>query len=303
MLQLWPLPTNLPTRIEADFCLALAQLSEGAGPEEHWEAALRAEALYRQSGDSDRLGDALLLVATIGAARDHMFEAENALREAEELVTATTALRKRAALAEAQGECYLRRGAPELAIAAFRRQVELSRRVGAVRREYQGLGNVGSAQLATGDLDAAIESLRRSVDGLRAIIPPYGLEFHLGTLAVALAWRGDDVDILPLAREAFDHHRLLGMTFAPLMAAALQHARRDNAQRAVLLAGYALGALAQQENNQPPIRLQVQQRVRDRALVEHSAATVEAWLRAGERMTEEQVAAIAFDDAPLDGLP
>ena len=54
-------------------------------------------------------------------------------------------------------------------------------------------------------MDAAIETLRNAVDGLRAIRPTYGLELHLGTLAVALAWRGDDVDILPLAREAFDH--------------------------------------------------------------------------------------------------
>jgi hypothetical protein len=134
---------------------------------------------------------------------------------------------------------------------------------------------------------------------MRTIIPTYGLDFYLGTLAVALAWRGDDVDILPLAREAFDHHRLLGATFAPLMAAALQHARRDNARRAVLLTGYACGKLPLLE---PPslIALPMQQRVRDRAAAEHPAATVETWLRAGERLTEEQAAAIAFDDAPLD---
>ena len=167
-----------------------------------------------------------LLVATIGAVSDRMSEAEQALREAEKLVTDTCPLRKQAALAATQGECYLRRGAPELAIAAFRRQVELYRRAGDVLSENIALGNLGSAQLDAGDLDAAIESLHKSVDGLRRINAPYGLEFRLGTLAVALAWRGDDVDILPLAREAFDHHRLLGVTFAPLMAAALQHARR-----------------------------------------------------------------------------
>jgi hypothetical protein len=31
-------------------------------------------------------------------------------------------------------------------------------------------------------------------------------------------------------------------------------------------------------------------------------ATVETWLRTGERLLEEQAAAIAFDEAPLDGL-
>jgi hypothetical protein len=51
-----------------------------------------------------------------------------------------------------------------------------------------------------------------------------------------------------------------------------------------------------------PTTLPMQQRVRERATAKHPAATVEIWLRAGERLTEEQAAAIAFDDAPLDGL-
>ena len=107
MLQLWPLPPDLPTKIEADFCLALARLNEGAGREEHWQAARRAEALYRQLGDADRLGDALLACRDDRfELRDHMSEAEQALREAEELVTDATALRKQAALAATQGECY-----------------------------------------------------------------------------------------------------------------------------------------------------------------------------------------------------
>jgi tetratricopeptide (TPR) repeat protein len=281
MLQLRPPPPNLPTKIEADFCLAFARLNKDAGREEHWQAACRAESLYRKLDDADRLGHALLLVATIGAVRDRMSEAEQALREAEKLVSDTAPLRKQAALAATQGQCYLRRGAPELAIVAFRRQVELNRRARDVLGENVALGNVGSAQLDAGDLDAAIESLRKSVDGLRRINAPYGLEFRLSTLAVALAWRGDDVDILPPAREAFDHHRLLGVTFAPLMAAALQHARRDDARRAVLLAGYARSKLPLRE---PPslIALPMQQRVRDLAAAKHPAAAVETWLRAGE---------------------
>ena len=301
MLQLWPLPSNLPARIEADFCLALARLNESVVREELWEAALRAEALYRQLGDVNRLGDSLLLVARIGAIRDHVSEAEDALCEAEQLVTESAPFRKRAALAEAQGECYLRRGVPELAIAAFRRQVELARRAGAVRREYAGFGNIGGAQIAAGDLDAAIESLRKSVDGLRTIIPSYRLEFSLGTLAVALAWRGDEVDILALAHEAFDHGRLFGVTFAPLIAAALHHARRDDAPRAVLLTGYVYSK--QSEQAHPSLTaLPLQQRVRDSAAVEHPLATVETWLRAGERLTEEQAAAIAFYGVPVDAL-
>ena len=137
-----------------------------------------------------------------------MSEAEQALREAEQLIADTRVEQTGGRSQATQGEFYLRRGAPKLAIAAFRRQAELCRRAGDVHWEHIALGNLGCAQLDAGELDAAIESLRRSVDGLRSIHAPYGLEFRLGTLAVALAWRGDDVDILPLAREAFDDLRV-----------------------------------------------------------------------------------------------
>jgi hypothetical protein len=87
-----------------------------------------------------------------------------------------------------------------------------------------------------------------------------------------------------------------------VLAAALHLARRDDLPRAVLLAGYALSAPAQLKKKPVPVLLQVHQQVRDRALAEHSAAAVETWLRTGERLTEAQVAAIAFDNVPLDGL-
>ena len=299
MLDLWPPPADLSARIEADFCLALARLNESGGHDIPWQAALRASTLYRQCDDSDRLGDALLLVATIGAVRDQAVDFEEALREVGGLVDARAALRKQAALAEAQGQCYLRRGTFDVALAAFQRQLELSRGAGAVRREFQALGNIGSAQLAAGDVDAAIESLRESVAGLRSIVPTYGLEVHLGTLAVAVAWRGEDFDVLSLAREAFEHHRLLGTTFAPLMAAALQHARNGNARRAVLLGSYADAGLRPRK---PPalVAIPMLQRVRDCATALHSPALVETWVRQGARLTEDQAAAIAFDDNSND---
>ena len=302
MLQLWPLPANLPARIEADFCLSFGRLRRCAPREEHWDAARRAETLYRQLGDPNGLGDALLLVAGFAAVSDRMSEAEQALREAELLLANTTEVGKQAPLARTQGELYLRRGEPKLAIAAFRRQTELWRRARAPIAEPIALGNVGCAQLDAGDVDAAIETLRTSVDVLRSLRGTFsGLELRLDWLALALAWRGDDLDILPLAREAFDFLRQLGLTFTSLMAAALQHSRHGDSQRAVLLTGYAYSRL-RQEKVMRPTTLPMQQRVREHATAEHPEAAVEAWLHGGERLTEEQAAAIAFDDAPLDGL-
>jgi hypothetical protein len=85
------------------------------------------------------------------------------------------------------------------------------------------------------------------------------------------------------------------------MAAALQHARRGDAERALLVTGYAYARLPQERTTRP-ITLPLQQRVRERAAAEHPAATVDSWLRAGEELTEEQAAAIAFDGASLDGF-
>jgi predicted ATPase len=297
MLQLWPLPSNLPPRVEADFCTAVARLNKNAASEEHWQAARRAEVLYRQLGDPDGLGHALVLVAAIGALSDRLPEAEQALREAEQLVTDAS---RRAPLAAIRAEIQLRRGAPELAIAEFRRQVELQRSDGDTLGENIALGNLGCAQLDAGDLEAAIASLRKSVEGLRRFHTPHGLEFRLGTLAVALAWRGDAADILPLARESFNHLRVLGVTFAPLMAAALLHAR-DDLPRAVLLTAYAYGRLPREKHTRQ-ISLPMRQRVLDRAAATQPSATVESWWRSGALLTEDQAAAIAFDAAPLDAL-
>ena len=70
-----------------------------------------------------------------------------------------------------------------------------------------------------------------------------------------------------------------------------------------MLSGYAYSRLPQEKVTQPILLpVQMRQRVRERAVAEHPAAAVEEWLRAGQRLTAEEAAAIAFDNAPLDGL-
>jgi predicted ATPase len=300
MKQLWPLPSNLPARIEADFCGGFARLDNQIPTEEHWQAARRADLLYRQLGDADELCANLVTVAMIGALRDGMPEAEQALCEADRLITDSTPNSRQAALEGARGSIYLRRGVPALAIKAFSRQVRLYRAAGESWGESVALGNLGCAQLDAGDLDAAVESLRKAVDGLRRFHAPNALELRLGTLAVALAWRGDGVDVLPLARESFDNLRARGVTFAPLMAAALQHARCGELHRAALVTGYAYRELPRQRHTRL-IALPMWERVRDRVSAEHSTATVDRWLCEGERLTEEQAAAIAFGAINLPG--
>lgn len=299
MNRLWPPAAALPAGAEAAFCVGYARMNKNAAGEDHWQAARRAELLYRQIGDDEGLFRALTLVAVIGSLSDRMTEAEQALCEVERLVDAATSPIKQAVLSATWGEFHLRRGEPGRAIAAFRRQVELARLEGAAICQSTAYGSLGCAQLDTGDLDGAIESLRRSVDGLRRFNAPYALELRLGTLAVALAWRGETNEALPLAREAFDSLRLLDVTFAPLMAAALQHARSGDARRAVLITGHACGRLPLQKRARA-IALPLKEWVCERAAAEHPEADVAEWLVAGSGLSEERAAAIAFDLAPLD---
>ena len=259
-----------------------------------------AATLYRQLDDADRLGDALLLKATIAMDRGQIEEAGRALRESEGLVNQATALRKQAALAATQGMYCNLTGATDGAINAFCRQRDLYRRAGAALGEYLALGNIGGAQLEAGDIDSAIGSLRRSVEGLRRMNAPYGQEHRLGSLAIALALRGADDDILPIARSAFELLRTLEASFGPMMAAALQHAHCGDMRRATMLAGYADVALKRQRKFACPIYLQLRQRWHDLTAAASNARDVDAWFASGEQLTETQAAAIAFDQASLD---
>jgi tetratricopeptide (TPR) repeat protein len=299
MLQYWPLPSDLAPKAEADFCLALSRMHEDAGRDEQWQAAQRAVVLYRQLGDRERLADALLLQATIGYARDQLAVSEQALHEAETLVTEAAPLRKQAALAATQGTLHDRTGDLPRAIDCYRRQAELYRRAGAEIGVHLALGNVGSAQLEAGDLDAAIESLRRSVTGLRRLRAPGGLEHRLGSLAIALALRGVDPETLPAARAAFELLRSLDASYGPLMAAALHHGRVGDLLRSALVAGHARLALRQRKTHLCERDRRMDREVA-RLLDSASAAAVDGWLRRGEHLTEAEAAAIAFDNAPLD---
>ena len=304
MMKLLPLPPDVGARREADFCLSLARLGNLFGRDEYWNAAQRAAALYRQLGDKDGRADALMPLAMIAALRGDTVAADQALREAEQLIGDSAPANRRASLAVAHGLCANARGDYAQAVAAFQRQAMAYRTGGEFVGEYIALGNEGWSRMADGDLDRAIEVLNETVAGLRRTGGLHALGPPLGNLAVALASRGDDRDVLLLAREAYGHLRSHGHRDAPFFAAAAYHANRGALQRALLLAGYlrALRA-ALLPVRTDPVGLQREARIVQAAGDGgFSADDIEALLVRGSRITELQAVGLAFEGASPEGI-
>jgi len=302
MMRLWPLPADLPPAIAAAYCLAVANLQGSSARDEKLQAARRAAELYRQLGDRHRLGDALCRVVSIGSARGNTPGTAEALHEASTLIGDDAPVRLQGVLSMVQGSRALELHDFAAAKAAFGRQAELYRREGAEFGEYMALTNLSFVLLDAGEVDAAIDALRRVLDGLQRLKAPYGRAMPRAMYAVALAVRGDDGDVLSLAREAFD---FLGQSggaapFKPFMAAALHHARRGDARRGALIGGYALHVLSKETSNVCPIDLRMRDQLIELARSAGDGASVDDWLKAGERLGQAQVAALAFEGARVE---
>jgi predicted ATPase/DNA-binding winged helix-turn-helix (wHTH) protein len=301
-MRLWPLPANLPAEVEAAFCLAVANLQGFTAREEKLQAARRAAELYRQLGDRDRLGDALCRVVSIGSGRGNIPGTAEALKEATAVIGDDAPLRLQAVLAMVHGSRALELQDFAAAKAAYGRQAELYRREGADFGEYMALTNLSMVLLDTGEVDAAIDTLQRVLDGLRLLKAPYGRAMPRALHAVALALRGDDVDVLSLAREAFDYFSPMGgaAPYKPFMAVALHHARRGEAQRGALIGGYALHVLSKEKSNACLIDVRMRDQLIELAQSASAGASVDDWLKAGERLSQAQVAALAFEGGRVE---
>jgi predicted ATPase/DNA-binding winged helix-turn-helix (wHTH) protein len=298
MLALLPLPADVGARREADFCLGIARLGFEVGRRaEYWQAAQRAEELYRQLGDEDAVADALIPLSTLAAWRGEVDAAQRALDEAQGLIGDDAPMLKRASLAVARASFANWRGDHETALAAFKLQFALYRdaRFGG---ESLARSNIGQTLLFAGRVDAAIETLTESIDAQRRAEPWVHIGLGVGALAVAYALRGD-AQALAVARDAYAQQRPRGTTETALIAAALHHAAQGDTARALLIAGWIYAEIERQQwRLYPPVRAW-RQRVLELAASALPQREVERWLGRCKPLREKEVAALAFDDAPL----
>jgi predicted ATPase/DNA-binding winged helix-turn-helix (wHTH) protein len=295
---LLPLPPDIGARREADFGLAIARLAfEVSRQPAYWQAALRAEALYRQLGDDDGVADVLMPLATLAAWQGKEAEALRAIDEAQRLVGDDAPVLKRASLAVAQAHFAVWRGEYDAALAAHQRQLALYRQ-GRVGGESLVLSNIGQVLLFAGRVDEAIDTLTHALDAQRRHEPWVNVGLAQGALAVARALQGDD-GALALAREAYAAERPRGTTESALIAAALHHATHGEPVRAALIAGAAHAHLERHLLRLFPPSQAWQAQVLDRAAATLDADELARVYARGQRLTPLDAAALAFDDAPL----
>jgi predicted ATPase/DNA-binding winged helix-turn-helix (wHTH) protein len=304
MAALWPLPDDLPAAEEAAFCLGFASVRGAGQRDDVLQAARRAVELYRALGDTPMLAEALLRIGVIGCTRSDVAETDAAIAEAAALVGSAGPARRRASVAMVQGLRALDQRRFADAADAYRRQAACYREESSEFGEYLALYNLALVSLDDGKVEAAIETLERVIAGLQRLRAPYGLGAARSLMTLARAIRGDDEDGLVNAREAYQAMLTNGpqMCDKPLMAAAMFHARRGELKRAALIAGGVEGPNVRGKKPICPMDERLDADVR--ALLSAGMRERERVIcrDAGAALTLAQVASIAFDGAPVDGL-
>ncbi len=298
MLALLPLPGDLGARREADFCLGIARLGTESGRhDDAWQAALRAEALYRQLQDADAVADILLPLVTLAAWRGEFDRAQRTLDEVRRLVGSSAPVLKQAAVEVAQAHFAVERGDFDEAITAHERQFALYRD-GRTGGEWLARNNIGMVQLFADRIDDAITTLTEAVAVQRQVDYWTNIGLALSSLAVALALRGDD-QALAAAREAYATQRPSGTTAGALIAAALHHASHGDGARALLIGGWVFTRIERHLWRLFPVWQRWRHRVLALAGASLAPPAVDALHARGQRLTQLEAAALAFDDAPL----
>jgi hypothetical protein len=86
------------------------------------------------------------------------------------------------------------------------------------------------------------------------------------------------------------------------MAAALHHARHGEARRGLLIGGYALHVLSKETSVGCPIDARMRDQLIELARSAGAGGSVDDWMKEGERLSQGQVAALAFEGARVEDV-
>jgi predicted ATPase/DNA-binding winged helix-turn-helix (wHTH) protein len=296
-LGLLPLPSDLPTEVEARFNLLFGSLGYNGARRECFDASLRAAQLYRSLGNTLRLIDALSFAAQIGARLGETQQAAAAIAEAEALIDRHAPPRQAAALALSTAVNHLYLGQYELAVESALRQAAFYREGGHEWGVQLAMINVAFHECGLGHFDAAIARLRTTIDVLRRTSAPYGVGNAIQILAYAHAMRGDREEALANARAAVPYLQRGGDPPGLLLGLALVHARHGAEHRAVTLLAYVEREFGRAGRIFFPMLAHVRDEVDSRARAALEPAEVDIRKAVGADLNEEQAVALALDES------
>ena len=302
MLRLWPFPPDLPVELEAECMYALGRLGCNSGSDRCRDGARRAVELFEQLGQKTRLADALIQLAFVERNWSGTDAADAALARAEQLVDDSMPPLVRSRLACGQTFRATAHGDVEGQLAACRRHAEFARMSDSAFGGLIALHNLGCAELAAGRLDEAVVTMTEVVARYRAQQSPNTMGGSLAVLSIALALRGDDIDLLPMAREGHVKARLIGSANYAILAAALQHVRLGDAERAAVIAGYSEADMRRWKCKPDPCELAMPGRVLERCrgtLADEAIARLRA---RGAALDDRHAERVAFDGADWDAV-
>lgn len=229
-----------PPAVALQFWLTYADLGLFSTRSDCFDAAQRAADLARALGDRERLYEALLFRAGLGARRYEFAAAHAAVTEAGRIEVPAWIPRRRALRAFAEWILALREGRYEDARGHAIRQAELYRESGEARGEQVALGNVAVSDVYGGQPEAGARQLRAVIAELDRMGCGHVAGHAVMNLAAALLALGDAEQALATVRRAYallrregDHASLL-----PLLARIA--ARRGDQHAALKVAGYTL---------------------------------------------------------------
>jgi len=283
-------PTT-PASVAVRFWLTYAALGLFSTRSDCFDAAQRAADLARALGDTERLFDALLFRAGLGARRYDFAAAHAALTEAGRIEDPAWIPRRHALRAFAEWILALLEERYQDAREHAMRQADLSRASGDARGEQVALGNVAVSDVLGGQPEAAARQLRAVIAELDRIGVGHAAGHAAMNLAAALLALGDVEQALATARRAYallrregDHASLL-----PLLARIA--ARRGDPYTALKVAGYTLSFWS-------AVSLRPRFGLSDAELAPQVAAAQRAALMAdGASLSEEQVFELVLGNA------
>lgn len=299
--RLLPLPSDLDVEVEAQFNLALAHLGYQGGPQECFDAALRATELFRGLDDKFRLIDCLIWTVMVATHSGESQHREAALAEAEALIDDDAPARQRAALALAHARHFAYVGDFASARSWAERQAAIYRQSGLELGVQMGLTTAAWYNCALGNVDEAIASLEAAVAAFRRINAPYGAGTAEQFLANAYALRGDRESALRFARAAIPYLQRTQMVASLVPYIALLHAQLPRSgSNAALLIGFFDVELKRTRRLVPPFVSETRDRVVTQLQAALGIELTQRFVAAGAQLTEEQAIALMFEFTPTN---